>query len=99
MVSAALTAGQLIPLLAAFIGFVAVMVTIIVGLVKSLIAASNRSIDNARSSIERQLDQVTGELRGLRERVETRNDSFEDEVKTLSEDYRGLTVRLQNLER
>jgi hypothetical protein len=98
MVSAAITAGQLIPLLAAFLAFVGVMVTIIVGLVKSLIAASNRSIDNARDSIEKRLDQQSSDIRGLRERVDTRNDSFADELKTLSEDNRGLAVRVQHLE-
>jgi F0F1-type ATP synthase membrane subunit b/b' len=99
MVSAAITAGQLIPLLAAFIAFVGVMVTIIVGLVKSLIAASNRSIDSARESIEKRLDQQSADIRELRTRVATRDDGFAAEVKTLSEDYRGLAVRVQHLER
>jgi uncharacterized membrane-anchored protein YhcB (DUF1043 family) len=98
MMTAAITAGQLIPLLAAFLAFVGVMVTIIVGLMKGLIAASNRAIDDARHSIERQLDEQTGQLRALRERVETRDDSFGEELKNLTGDYRTLATRVQHLE-
>jgi hypothetical protein len=99
MVSAAITAGQLIQLLAAFLAFVGVMVIIIVGLVKSLIAASNRSIDSARDSIEKRLDQQSADIRDLRARVETREDSFERELRDLTADSRGLATRVQNLER
>jgi F0F1-type ATP synthase membrane subunit b/b' len=109
MVSMAITAGQLIQLLAAFLAFVGVMAIIIVGLMKSLIAASDRSIDSARDSIEKRLDQqsadirdlragVSADIRDLRARVETREDSIERELRDLSTDSRGLAVRVQNLE-
>jgi uncharacterized membrane-anchored protein YhcB (DUF1043 family) len=98
MMRAAITAGQLIPLLAAFLAFVGVMVTIIVGLVRGLIAASNRAVDDARHSIERQLDEQTAQLRALKERVEARNDSFEEDLKNLTGDYRTLATRVQHLE-
>ncbi|MDP9415822.1 MAG: hypothetical protein M3Q08_17410 [Pseudomonadota bacterium] len=98
MMSAAITAGQLIPLFAAFIGFVGVMVGVIVGLVKSLIDRSNDALDQARASIERQLDQQTAELRRLREDTEARNNTLTEHTIALTGSLSGLAERVRHLE-
>jgi hypothetical protein len=94
MVSAAITAGQLIPLLAAFVGLVGV----IVGLVKSLIDRSNDALNQARASIEGQLAQQTAELRRLREDTEARNNTLTEHTITLTGGLSGLTERVRHLE-